>query len=98
MPANGKWNEDLTKNESGRPVSSAIVVGDLGSVGLTLVFATLIGIYGGRYLGKLCGQETFGTVVGVMIGTLAGFHQLYKAVNRWIRRQNRNTSEDSKIT
>ncbi|MBP95620.1 hypothetical protein CMK18_06680 [Candidatus Poribacteria bacterium] len=97
MPTDGKWNEDLTiTEESGRPVSSVIVVGDLGSVGLTLVFATLIGIYGGRYLGKLCGQETFGTIVGVMIGTLAGFHQLYKAVNRWIRRQKRKKSEGSK--
>ena len=87
MSTDDKLNEAPTTDKFGRPISSVVVVGDLGSVGFTLVFATLIGIYGGRYLGKMCGQETFGTVVGVIVGTSAGFHQLYKAVNRWLKRQ-----------
>ena len=87
MSTDDKLNEAPTTDKFSRPISSVVVVGDLGSVGFTLVFATLIGIYGGRYLGRMCGQETFGTVVGVIVGTSAGFHQLYKAVNRWLKRQ-----------
>ena len=87
MSTDDKLNEATTTDKFSRPISSVVVVGDLGSVGFTLVFATLIGIYGGRYLGRMCGQETFGTVVGVIVGTSAGFHQLYKAVNRWLKRQ-----------
>ena len=87
MSTDDKLNEAPTTDKFSRPISSVVVVGDLGSVGFTLVFATLIGIYGGRYLGRMCGQETFGTVVGVIVGTSAEFHQLYKAVNRWLKRQ-----------
>ena len=93
MSTDDKLNEAPTTGKFGQPISSVVVVGDLGSVGFTLVFATLIGIYGGRYLGKMCGQETFGTVVGVIVGTLAGFHQLYKAVNRWLKRQKTQNQE-----
>ena len=87
MPINGELNQELKKEKFGRSRSSIVAVGDLGSVGFTLVFATLIGIYGGRYLGLIFDQETFGTVIGLIIGVSAGFHQLYKSANRWLRSQ-----------
>jgi F0F1-type ATP synthase assembly protein I len=89
MSINGEPTQDLKKGKIARSRSSTVAVGDLGSVGFTLVFATLIGIYGGRYLGLIFGQETFGTVTGLIIGVSAGFHQLYKSANRWLRSQER---------
>lgn len=78
---------------------------DLASIGITLVLAIGIGSGLGWWIGGKLGNQKVGLIIGFVMGTTAGFMEMYRAVSRWNRRmeeQDRadrtrqdNTGEDS---
>jgi F0F1-type ATP synthase assembly protein I len=54
-------------------------LGDYGTVGLDLVLSILLGFFGGRWLDGKLGTHGWLTVVGFVLGAIAGFRSLYRA-------------------
>jgi len=57
-------------------------LGELSTVGMTLVLATVIGLAGGYYLDKWLGTSPWLTLIGLGFGIAAGFVNLFRTVNR----------------
>ena len=57
-------------------------LGELSTVGITLVLATVIGLAGGYYLDKWLGTAPWLTLIGLGFGIAAGFVNLFRTVNR----------------
>ncbi len=57
-------------------------LGELSTVGITLVVATVIGLAGGYYLDRWLGTSPWLTLVGLLFGIAAGFVNLFRAVRR----------------
>ncbi|HKB25869.1 MAG TPA: AtpZ/AtpI family protein [Methylomirabilota bacterium] len=57
-------------------------LGDLSSIGLTLVLATVIGLAGGYYGDRWLGTKPWLTLVGLGFGIAAGFVNLFRSVKR----------------
>jgi ATP synthase protein I len=58
------------------------MLGVLSTVGLTLVFATVIGLYIGLKLDAWLGTSPWFTAVFLLIGIIAGFRNLFVYVKR----------------
>ena len=56
--------------------------GRVGSVGLELVIATLLGYFGGSWLDGKLGTTPYLTYVGLALGIFAGFKGLYDLAKR----------------
>jgi len=54
----------------------------LSTVGLTLAIAVGIGAVGGLYLDDYLGTEPWLTILGVLLGSAAGFRQLFREIKR----------------
>jgi len=54
----------------------------LSTVGLTLAIAVGIGAVGGLYLDDYLGTKPWLTILGVLLGSAAGFHQLIREIKR----------------
>ncbi len=54
----------------------------LSTVGLTLAIAVGIGAVGGLYLDDYLGTEPWLTILGVLLGSVAGFHQLIREIKQ----------------
>ena len=65
--------------------SALTSVGDHSTIGLTLVFAIVIGTFTGKWLGGKFGNQQLGLIIGFLFGTVAGFIQMYKSISRWNR-------------
>jgi ATP synthase protein I len=57
-------------------------LGELSSIGLALVLATVIGLAGGYYLDRWLGTSPWLTLVGLVFGIAAGFVNLFRSVKR----------------
>jgi ATP synthase protein I len=57
-------------------------LGELSTIGLTLVLATVIGLAGGYALDRWLGTKPWLTLIGLGLGIAAGFVNLFRAVNR----------------
>ena len=57
-------------------------LGELSSVGLALVIATVIGLVGGYYADRLLGTSPWLLLLGLALGIAAGFVNLFRSVNR----------------
>ena len=75
--------------------SDWISVGDLSTIGLTLVLAIVIGFFAGRWIGGKLGNPTLGSIIGFLVGTAAGFLQMFRAVSRWNKRTHRQERADA---
>ncbi len=54
----------------------------LSTVGLTLAIAVGIGAIGGLYLDDYLGTGPWLTILGVLLGSAAGFHQLIREIKQ----------------
>lgn len=54
---------------------------ELTSVGIMLVVATVLGYAGGSWLDRRLGTEPVLGIVGLLVGSAAGFLQLWRMVN-----------------
>ena len=59
---------------------------DLASIGITLVLAIGIGSGLGWWIGGKLGNQKVGLIIGFVMGTAAGFLEMFRAVSRWNRR------------
>jgi ATP synthase protein I len=57
-------------------------LGELSSIGLVLVVATIIGLAGGYYADRLLGTSPWLLLVGLVLGIAAGFVNLFRSVTR----------------
>ena len=66
----------------GEEQSAWKALGELSTVGMTLVLATVIGLAGGYYLDKWLGTAPWLTLIGLGFGIAAGFVNLFRSVKR----------------
>jgi len=66
----------------GEEQSAWKALGELSTVGMTLVLATVIGLAGGYYLDRWLGTSPWLTMIGLGFGIAAGFVNLFRTVNR----------------
>ena len=57
-------------------------LGELSSIGLTLVIATVMGLVGGYYLDRWLGTTPWLLLLGLVLGIAAGFVNLFRSVKR----------------
>ncbi|PYM67949.1 MAG: magnesium transporter [Candidatus Rokuibacteriota bacterium] len=57
-------------------------LGELSSIGLTLVLATVIGLGAGYYADRWLGTKPWLMLLGLGMGIVAGFVNLFRSVNR----------------
>lgn len=57
-------------------------LGELSTIGITLVLATVIGLAGGYYLDRWLGTAPWLTLIGLLFGIAAGFVNLFRTVQR----------------
>ena len=55
-------------------------LGELSTIGLTLVLATVIGLAGGYFLDRWLGTSPWLTLLGLGFGIVAGFVNLFRSV------------------
>jgi ATP synthase protein I len=63
-----------------REPSSWKALGELASVGVMLVVATVIGLAGGYYADRWLGTAPWLTLIGLLVGIAAGFVSLFRSV------------------
>jgi ATP synthase protein I len=66
---------------SGEP-SAWKALGELSTIGITLVLCTVIGLAGGYYLDRWLGTSPWLTLIGLGLGIAAGFVNLFRSVKR----------------
>ncbi|MBI5682814.1 MAG: AtpZ/AtpI family protein [Deltaproteobacteria bacterium] len=66
--------------ESQRPLKKWAL---LGSVGMSLVLATFIGLYIGIYLDGLFSTQPWLTITFLILGIIAGFRNIYILIKRY---------------
>ena len=71
------------------------MVGVLSTVGLTMVFATVIGLFVGRWLDRKLGTSPWLTVVFLLFGIFAGFRNLFTAARKSQEELDRSDKEDT---
>ena len=57
-------------------------LGELSSIGLTLVVATVIGLVAGYYADRWLGTKPWLLLIGLGLGIAAGFVNLFRSVTR----------------
>lgn len=67
--------------QSGEP-NAWKALGELSSIGIALVVATVIGLAGGYYLDRWLGTSPWLTLIGLLFGIAAGFVNLFRTVKR----------------
>ena len=70
--------------QSGEP-STWKALGELSSIGMALVAATVIGLGAGYYADRWLGTKPWLTVIGLVLGIAAGFVNLFRSVNKAAR-------------
>jgi ATP synthase protein I len=55
-------------------------LGEVATVGITLVVATVIGLAGGYYGDRWLGTSPWLTLIGLVLGIAAGFVSLFRSV------------------
>jgi ATP synthase protein I len=70
------------------------LIGVLSTVGLTLVFATVIGLYLGIKLDEWLGTSPWFTAIFLFVGIAAGFRNLFVYAKRSQDSFNKNDQDD----
>ena len=55
---------------------------ELSAVGMTLVMCTIIGLAGGYFADKWLGTTPWLTLIGLVLGIVAGFVNLFRSVKK----------------
>jgi len=62
-------------------------LGTLSGVGLTLVISTVLGLWGGYVLDRWLGSAPWLTLVGLLLGIVSGFVNLFRAAGMFGREE-----------
>ncbi len=74
------------------------MLGVLSTVGLTLVAATVIGLFIGLKLDKVFGTSPWLTALFLLLGLIAGFRNLFQYARRSQEAMDEDTNDHSKGT
>ena len=55
---------------------------ELSAVGMTLVMSTIVGLAGGYFADKWLGTTPWLTLIGLVLGIVAGFVNLFRSVKK----------------
>ncbi len=69
-------------SDSGPPREPVSVLSLAFTAGLTLLAGMFVGYHGGRYLDRLLGSEPWLSLVGTVLGVVAGFRVLLRDILR----------------
>jgi F0F1-type ATP synthase assembly protein I len=72
-------------------------IGTYGTVGLELALSVLVGVLGGQWLDTRLGTEPWLMVSGLLLGAVAGFRTLWRALdkaNRALEREEQREREN----
>ena len=69
----------------GRSGETWRAIGEMSTIGMVLVVSTVIGFLIGRYIGVKLGEETLGAVIGTILGAGAGFLEMFRMANKYLR-------------
>lgn len=67
---------------------------DLSAMGLVFPVAMVLGYYAGREIGGWWGADRSGALIGLLVGVLAGFYNVYKMIARLNRQDAATRGED----
>lgn len=70
----------LVKQDDRRQLLAAL--GMVGNVGIGMVAAAAVGLVGGRFIDNWLGSSPWATVIGTLLGLIAGLWSAYKKVAR----------------
>ncbi len=59
------------------------IIGALSTVGITLVAATMIGFFAGRFLDRLFSTSPWLTIIFLILGIIAGFKNLFDHARKY---------------
>ncbi len=76
----------MPSSERGKQIKTFARVGALG---IELAASTVIGLFGGRWLDGKLGTEPWLSIVGLILGVVAGFRSLYQTA----KSENRKLTE-----
>ncbi len=68
----------LVKQEDKRQLLEAL--GTVGNVGIGMVAAAAVGLFGGRYIDEWLDSSPWATVIGTLLGLISGLWSAYKRV------------------
>lgn len=66
----------------------------VGALGIELALSTVIGMLGGRWLDAKLSTEPWLTLVGLILGVIAGFRSLYLAARKQSRQSQQQPPRD----
>lgn len=66
------------KQEDKRQLLEAL--GTVGNVGIGMVAAAAVGLFGGRYIDEWLDSSPWATVIGTLLGLISGLWSAYKRV------------------
>lgn len=58
------------------------ILANVSSMGIAMVLATVMGLAAGYYFDKWVGTEPWGLIVGLIMGIVAGYRNLYIILKR----------------
>ncbi len=68
------------KKDDKRQLMAAL--GLVGNVGVGMVVAAAVGLFGGRYIDEWLGSSPWATIIGTLLGLISGLWSAYKRVSR----------------
>jgi Uncharacterized protein conserved in bacteria len=68
------------KEDDKRQIFAAL--GMVGNIGVGMVAASAIGLFGGRFIDNWLGSSPWATIIGTLLGLVAGLWSAYKRVIR----------------
>jgi ATP synthase protein I len=66
----------------GEKIKEARLLAAVSSVGISMVVATLLGLVGGWYLDRLLSTQPLFFILGLLIGLVAGFKNIFAMAKR----------------
>ena len=80
---------DETRSTDPGWTSGMGTVAEYAVVGIVFPVALGLGFFLGRWVGSLLGGPMIGAAVGILLGTAAGFYNLWETLQRVARREER---------
>ncbi|MDR1870588.1 MAG: AtpZ/AtpI family protein [Deltaproteobacteria bacterium] len=68
--------------DSADRIKQSSLLATASSIGLALVFSILLGALGGYYVDKHFATSPFGFIIGLLLGVVAGFRNVYVLAQR----------------
>ena len=90
------YNVAGSGDKSGAPRESDGLLGVAFTSGLTLLAGLFLGYYGGRWLDGLAGTAPWLSLVGILLGIVAGFRVLLRDILRASSRPERQDHDASR--